>query len=38
MMEIQALIRDGAARHTAKLAARPPLDEQLAALLTSNGL
>ncbi len=38
MMEIQALIRDGAARHAAKLAARPPLDEQLAALLTSNGL
>lgn len=37
-MEIQCLIRDGAARHTAKLAARPSLDEQLAALLTSNGL
>jgi len=38
LYEIQDLIRDGAARHAAKLAARPSLDEQLAALLTSNGL
>jgi hypothetical protein len=38
MQTIQDLIRDGAVRHTAKLATRPSLDEQLAALLTSNGL
>jgi hypothetical protein len=38
MQEIQDLIRDGAARHIAKLATRPSLDEQLATLLTSNGL
>jgi hypothetical protein len=38
LYEIQDLIRGGAARHAAKLATRPSLDEQLAALLTSNGL
>jgi hypothetical protein len=38
MDEVMTIIKDGAARHALKLAARPSIQDQMKTLLASNGI